>query len=112
MPKTRPTAEMDMKSRKPIFCNSFFRHNNNPNITSAASNLYHTINPSFNMISFPKMAVNPARKTATCNWMNAFFIFMDDCSMPATGNTMISEISILGFQLKQIKTNISIFARL
>lgn len=34
---------------------------------------YKTSTPSFNEINFPRMAVKPAKKTAICNWMNAFF---------------------------------------
>ena len=45
-----------------------------PIIITDKSSRYHTKSPSFKVINLPNMAVNPARKTAICNCMNAFFI--------------------------------------
>ena len=41
---------------------------------TVSSILYQTNIPSFRPMSFPRMAVKPARKTAICNWSKAFFI--------------------------------------
>ena len=35
---------------------------------------YQTSKASFKVISRPSIPVNPARKTAICNWINAFFM--------------------------------------
>src|SRR5882757_6590038 len=34
---------------------------------------YQTSRPSLSVISLPKTPVSPARRTAICSWMNAFF---------------------------------------
>ena len=36
--------------------------------------LNHTSKPSFSVISLPKIAVKPAKKTATCSCIRAFFM--------------------------------------
>src|SRR5258707_13481542 len=34
---------------------------------------YHTSKPSLRVISLPNTPVSPARRTAICSWINAFF---------------------------------------
>jgi hypothetical protein len=52
------------------------RRLSNQRVTEVIRSRYQTSNPSFRLINLPKMLVNPARKTATCNWIKAFFIRM------------------------------------
>ena len=54
---------------------SFFKNNNKRNKdTTVNSILYHTSSPSFKVINLPKTPVNPQRKTAICNLINAGFM--------------------------------------
>ena len=43
----------------------------NASATTVINNLYQTSSPSLSTINFPNIAVNHAKKTAICNWINA-----------------------------------------
>ena len=74
MAAINPTPAIFKISIKAIFCSFFIRPNKIHIVAEVSNSLYQTIIPSFNVMSRPSIPVKPARKTAICNWRNAFFI--------------------------------------
>ena len=56
-----------------ILLNSLLKYIRITRIRALKNIRYKVSNPSFNSISFPKIAVKPARISAKCSWRKAFF---------------------------------------
>ena len=69
-----PTPKIFISFKKEILVNSFLKNSNNAIETALSNILYQTNIPSFKVISFPRIAVNPAKSTAMCSWRKAFFM--------------------------------------
>ena len=50
-------------------------------MTTVMNKRYQTSRPSLSLINIPRIAVKPARKTAICNWISAFFMRLKDKSL-------------------------------
>lgn len=74
MAAIKPTPAIFKISVKGIFCSLFISMNKIHIVEAVNKSLYHTIIPSFKVISLPSIPVNPARKTAIWSWRKAFFI--------------------------------------
>ena len=60
----KPTPNILNKSARLIFCNRFINPNKIHMVMALMNNLHQTNNPSFSVMSFPRIPVKPARKTA------------------------------------------------
>src|ERR1700744_348099 len=60
-------------SRPPIRMDCLRTRASNHKEGAVSNSRYQTSNPSLREISLPRMPVSPARRTAICSWMNAFF---------------------------------------
>ena len=69
-----PTPKILTRSFNATRFNSFFKNKIKPSVITVMNKRYQTRSPSLSVINLPNMAVNPAKKTATCNWISAFFI--------------------------------------
>ena len=74
MAAIKPTPVIFRISLTEIFCNFFINPKRIHMVAAVNNSLYHTIIPSFRLMSRPSKPVNPAKKTAICNWRKAFFI--------------------------------------